>query len=210
MEWARLKSSSLVWLLLGGLVPVLFVVDCVVQSGDRREVWLEAQLHVGLDGQDPLVLAAPLEGTVDEGALRVRGGSLLREARYPWRPTSFEGELELRIDDEFLTTPTSEHFRANYRLREVERSDGLGTPPIPCTGEIRATELRLARDSKDLTGVEEAELELDLICTSAGDDLRWSTGDERVWLITGPLSLREGARPADGPTPTRLEPGAGP
>ncbi|MCP4804706.1 MAG: hypothetical protein GY913_00870 [Proteobacteria bacterium] len=202
MEWARLKSSSLVWLLLGGLVPVLFLLDWAVQSSGSREVWLDAQLQVGLDGQDSLLLAAPLEGDVDEGRLEVSGAGLLREGRYPWRPTPFEGAFTLRIDNDFLTHPDEGNFGASFRIRQVDRADGLGTPPIPCTGDLSVRALRLARDSDDLTGVEAAELDLDLICTSVGPDLLWNSGDERVWMISGPLSLKVGGRPiAGGPTP---------
>ena len=198
MEWARLKSSSLVWLLLGAVVPLLFLLDWAVQSSGSREVWLEAEFRVGLDGQDPLLLATALEGDVDEGRLEVRGAGLLREGRYPWRPTSYEAELTLRLERDFLEDPG--HFTASYRLRRVSRPDGLSTPPIPCKGEISVRDLRLARDSEDLTGVEAAELDVELICTSSGNDLLWNTGDERVWMVSGPLSLKVGGRLREGAT----------
>ena len=180
MDWTRLKSWSAVWLLLGLLVPALFLLDYVVKRSGSRQVWLTTELKVQADGQDPLLLAADLEGRIERGGLEVIGADVLRENRYPWRPIAIEGTFMLRLDREFLssTAPGERRtgFAASYRVRMVDRADGFGTPAAPCMGEIHV-------------------LQLELVCTSPGRDLLWRTSDDRGWIIQGPLNLAAGRRP---------------
>ena len=193
---ARVKSWSAVWLLLGLLVPALFLLDFCVQRSGAREVWLTSELTVQLDGQDPLLLAAHMEGTVAAQGLEVQGSDVLRQDRYPWRPIPVEGTFMLRLDREFLSTTEAgvrrAGFGASYKAREVDRADGYGTPEIPCKGEVDIIELELDPGAESMEGLRSAQLHVDLVCTSAGPDLEWRTGDERGWVIEGPLTLTTG------------------
>jgi hypothetical protein len=201
----RLEGSRLVWLLLGSLVPLLFVLDWLVDRGSPQDLSLDAQLQVRADGQDPWVLALRLDGLSSRGGLALSGRAPLRTAIYPWLETPFEAEFMLTVGPQLLAAGPGEYeqdFTASLLIRDARRADGLGTPIIPCSGKLSAAELELDGDQ-----LREAELELDLICTSAGDDLRWRSGDERVWTVAGPLRIKErtgrasppGAPPAPGP-----------
>lgn len=198
MDLTRLKSWSALWLFLGLCIPALFALDFVVKKSESREVWLESHLEIQADGQDPLLLTTDLDGHIAAEGLQVSGADVLREARYPWRPVAVEGAFVLRLDREFLASTEQgvrrAGFAASYRIREIERSDGFSTPNVPCSGEIEILELALDPNATSMHGIRSAALKVDLVCTSAGRDLLWRTGDERGWIIQGTLSLTTGRR----------------
>jgi hypothetical protein len=79
-------------------------------------------------------------------------------------------------------------FTASLTTRRVTRSDGLGQPTVPCRGRLRSD----LAGSGALGRWERAFLDFDLICTGSGPDLRFGTGDENVWTIVGPATLKRG------------------
>lgn len=162
---------------------------------------MEAELLVGLNGQDPLSLPLELtEGAVAPTGLRVQGTGPLRESRYPWRPTDFEGQFTIRFGPDALdparSGTTTTDFVATYSVRDTQRADGLGTPPIPCRGEVVLGELKAGK-GRGVAALQAASLQLDLLCTGAGADLAFGTQDDRVWTLVGPVSLRAGLPPVD-------------
>ncbi|MCB9745713.1 MAG: hypothetical protein H6740_24275 [Alphaproteobacteria bacterium] len=200
MARARTSFHALLLLLLASLIPALFLLDFLVQRAGR-ETWMESELKVRLDGQEALYLATPLvEQPSALPGLSLAGEAELRGDTYPWEPTGFAGRFELRLSPELLGAleagPRAEGFAASYSVRLLERPDGLGLPPIPCRGEVMIDERSaVAVLPKVLADFERLQLHLDLICTSAGPDLEWDSGDERTWTIEGSLRLRSGKRP---------------
>ncbi len=201
----RLEGSRLVWLLLGSLVPLLFLLDWLVDRGAPHGLSLDAQIQVRADGQDPWVFAAPLNGLIGGSGLSVTARAPLRTAIYPWLATPYEAEVDLAISPAVLQLGPGVYergFTTSIRVWDARRADGLGTPTIPCSGRLTALELVLEGEE-----IKRADLDLDLICTAAGEDLRWRSGDERVWVLTGPVRLSpssgratgQAAQPAPGP-----------
>jgi hypothetical protein len=162
---------------------------------------MEAELLVGLNGQDALTLPMELtEGAASPAGLRVQGSGPLREGAYPWLPTPYEGHFTIRFGADALdparSGTTTTDFVASYSVRDTRRADDLGTPPIPCRGEVRIEELKAGK-GRGVASLEAASLQLDLLCTGAGADLVFGTPDDRVWTVVGPVSLRAGLPPVD-------------
>ncbi|MFT5583272.1 MAG: hypothetical protein ACI9VR_000850 [Cognaticolwellia sp.] len=196
-----IRSAHLLWLLLGCLVPVLLFLDFLVGESGRREVFLQADLRVRLDGASPLALAGPLVGEAAVDGLQVGGALRLTEGRYPWRPVAREGIFSLRLHSSFLENAQpgvrTQGFVASYQERSLEGA-GWPAPLTPCQGRIEVIELAAPLWSGQpgawgLAAVDAAVLKVDLLCTGTGPDLLWGTGDERVWAIEGPLEVKAGA-----------------
>lgn len=198
MARGPIRSAHLLWLLLGCLVPVLLFLDFLVGESGRREVFLQADLRVRQDGSAPLALGGPLVGEAAINGLQVGGSVQLTEGRYPWRPVDREGSFSLRLDSDFLQNGQpgvrTEGFVASYRERDLTRADRWAAPLTPCTGRIEVVELTASSrpGAKGLAAVDAAVLKVDLLCTGAGPDLLWGTGDERVWAIEGDLEVKAG------------------
>ncbi len=175
---------------------MLLFLDFLVGESGRREVFLQADLRVRQDGSAPLALAGPLAGEAAIDGLKVGGPVHLTEGRYPWRPIEREGQFSLRLDSAFLQNGQpgvrSEGFVASYRERDLSRADRWATPLTPCTGRIEVVELTTRPGAKGMAAVDAGVLKVDLLCTGAGPDLLWGTGDERVWAIEGGLEVRAG------------------
>lgn len=212
MAWARSSFQLALVLLLASLIPLLFFLDYLVEQGGRRAAWVEAELHASLDGQESLFLAVPLApvggGATKEfsdmahAGLEVEGRGVLRQDHYPWEATPYEARFWLRIDPALLTNPRpgihEEGFAASFTLRQTTRSDGLGLPPVPCKGHLLVRDLTFSHSSSDKTSLEdlkELSMNIDLLCTAAGPDLLFNTGDERTWTLEGTLRLRSGQMP---------------
>ncbi|MCB9761362.1 MAG: hypothetical protein H6739_16085 [Alphaproteobacteria bacterium] len=195
------SSFNLLLLLLAALVPLLFLLDYMVDQGGQRSLWVEAELRVRLDGQEALFLAVPLVPVDDPGAegLAVEGVAILREDHYPWAATAYEGRFWLRLGPELLAGNRlglqESGFAASYSVRDTDRADGFGLPPIPCRGNVMVREVVPAAPTgatERLAELDELALNVDLLCTSAGPDLAWGSGDERTWTLEGTLRLRSG------------------
>lgn len=212
MAWARSSFQLVLVLLLASLVPLLFFLDYLVERGGRRAAWVEAELHVRLDGQESLFLAVPLAPVGDGAAkavtdiahagVEVEGRAILRQDHYPWEPTPYEARFWLRLDPALLADATpglrEQGFAASYTLRQTTRADGLGMPPVPCQGHLLIRELTFTAshgDAPRLDDLDELAMNVDLLCTAAGPDLLFDTGDERTWAIEGTLRLRSGRLP---------------
>lgn len=189
MFTVNLRLPRMLWLLLGALIPLLFLLDWAVGRSGRRAFIVEAELSLRLDGGDPLTLALPLDAMHDREGLSLTGTAALQGARYPWKPTPLEASLDLRLSQELLDDPNKgareQGFIASLVLKDTSRPDGLGMPRIPCGGAILVEELR--SEAQELL---QMRLRLDLLCSSSGPDMRWNTGDERVWTMSGPIQLR--------------------
>ncbi len=183
------RPGRLLWLLLGALLPLLFLLEWAVDRSGRRDHTVEAELSVRLDQGDPHTLALPLEAWHQDDGLTLKGTGRLQGARYPWKATPIEATTELRLSDGFLADPSNgvrnEGFVASLVLRDTSRADGLGMPRIPCTGAILVEKMELVNDN-----LSQLRLRLDLACTSSGPDLKWGSGDERTWGLVGPVQLR--------------------
>jgi len=185
----RHRPGRLLWLLLGALLPLLFLLEWAVDRSGRRDHTVEAELSVRLDGGDPHTLALPLQAWHQDEGVTLRGTGRLQGARYPWKPTPMEATTELRLSNGFLNDSSkgvrNEGFVASLVLRDTSRADRLGMPVIPCSGAILVEEVELVD-----ANLSQLRLRLDLTCTSSGPDLQWGSGDERVWSLVGPVQLR--------------------
>jgi hypothetical protein len=193
----RFTYPLLVGVLLGSSLPVLLLVQFFLDSRRPLVVWMEGNLTIRGDGGAPLLLGAEFTRSEARGVLTFSATEGLVQGVFPWEPTPYEGSLTLRLGEEVLeaTGEYAQGWTATWRERLTTRADGLGTPPIPCEGRVGVTEVSPPPAQR----VSPAELEtlvlaLELRCTSAGRDLLWNTGDERTWLIEGPVQLRRGHR----------------
>jgi hypothetical protein len=195
---SRIRTPLLLFILLSSLMPTLVLVQRLVSPNTASTPQLSGTLQVSIEDQDPLILPLFLEDSAQvesQPGLALQGKSVLQEGEYPWKPVPFEGTFFLRLGLESLA-PAAGDFKmewaASYSERLLSRPDGLGLPPLPCKGSIELLDSKKSKDT-DQTGLgayAKLQLALDLRCTAAGADLLWSSGDEKVWTIKGPLGLR--------------------
>ena len=197
MDRVRITYPLLVGILLGSSLPVLVLVQYLLNRGGAGETWLESRLAVSQEGAQPLLHSTDLrpEG---QDPLTVSGTGRLLQDAFPWEPSSVQATFTLRLTPEILGV-VGEHttgWSASYRERDTTRADGLGIPPLPCVGRVvvKVAEGRRGAAPVNALDMEALELALELRCRSAGADLIWHTGDERVWTVEGPISLRRGRR----------------
>jgi hypothetical protein len=198
MNRSRFSTPLLLGILLGSLMPVLYLVQWALQRGDALESWLNGTLKVSVEGQEPLILPINLHQESSEKGLTLQGTATLQDSKYPWKPVPFEATFWLHLDSEIRApgnTGAKLEWAASYSERLLSRTDGLGIPPLPCKGSLERTEWTSASNPQSLGDWSELALAVNLTCTSAGSDLLWSSGDERVWTIQGPLALSQGPRP---------------
>lgn len=195
----NVRLPRLLWLLLGALVPLLFLLDWAVGTSGRRNFEMQAELAVRLDGGDPLTLAIDLAAEHTEEGVELSGTAPLQQFHYPWKPTPVEASFWLRLNHELLDSTQEgsrlDDFAASLTIKDTTRSDGRSGPPLPCQGNLVIEDLRWNEEALGAVS-----LRLDLLCTSSGPDLAWGTGDERVWMLTGPIALvSDGATSATAP-----------
>lgn len=196
MDRARVTYPLLIGILLGSSLPILVLVQFLLDRGGRGETWLEGQLAVRQEGAPPLLYNAALTPS-SPGALSLNSTSKLLQSAFPWEPTEVQASLSIRLSSTVFTQADrdpAEGWWASYRERDTTRADGLGVPPLPCEGRIVVTESKADGSPISLGDLDTLDLAVDLLCTSAGPDLLWHTGDERTWSLEGPLSLRRGRR----------------
>ena len=188
MSSVNVRLPRLLWLLMGALVPLLFLLDWAVGTSGRRTYAMQAELAVRLDGADPLTLAVPLEPVHGPEGLELTGTARLQEFHYPWKATPLAATFWLRLDRELIENHVDggrhDGFVASLTVTDESRSDGLSTPPFPCEGDLVVERMHGTPNQLD-----EANIRVDLLCTSSGPDLKWNSGDERVWALTGPIGL---------------------
>ena len=199
MSLVNVRLPRLLWLLLGALVPLLFLLDWAVGTSGRRNFEMQAELAVRLDGGDPLTLAIDLAAEHTEEGVELSGTAPLQQFHYPWKPTPVEASFWLRLNHELLDSSQEgsrlDDFAASLTIKDTTRSDGRSGPPLPCRGNLVIEELRWNEEALGAVS-----LRVDLLCTSSGPDLAWGTGDERVWMLTGPIALvSDGATSATAP-----------
>ncbi|MEE2750690.1 MAG: hypothetical protein VX519_04625 [Myxococcota bacterium] len=183
--------------LIGLLLPTLYLVQLLVQRAPERSQWFGGELKVSLESQLPMTLAIELHENESSSSekLEVKGSARLRQSAYPWDEVPFEAGLRIVLEPEFFedSSPTeaSAAWSASYTERLVSRDDQLGLPPVPCSGVIESRKSHsLGGQPGDLQNWTQMELAVALSCTSAGPDLIWASGDEQTWSVKGPLSLR--------------------
>jgi hypothetical protein len=194
---SRIRTPLLLFILLSSLMPTLVLVQRLVSPKVVSVPQLSGTLQVSIEGQAPLILPLVLQDSAQpetQPGLVLQGQSVLQESEYPWNPMPFEGTFSLRLSLESLA-PAAGNFNmewaASYSERLLSRPDGLGLPPLPCKGSIQLVDSKKSKDTDaiGLSAYTQLQLALDLHCTAAGADLLWSSGDEKVWTIKGPLSL---------------------
>ena len=177
------------------LLPALYLVQVVIRRAPERTQWFGGELEVSLENQSPMTLAIELHEVDGESSvsLMLAGTARLRQSTYPWDEVPFEGQVRLALEPGFFSGDSSGDQRtwaASYTERLVSRDDGLGLPPIPCSGIIETEKQRSLDKAKgNLSNWTQLDLNLNLACTSAGPDLIWASGDEQTWALIGPLSL---------------------
>lgn len=202
MKRSRITTPVLLIILLSSLMPTLYIVQLLVTPGGPAYSWLTGSLMVSVEGQSPHILQLNLYESSDleaQPGLILKGTGVLQEDEYPWKDIPFEGAFSLNLGLE-SQAPATGNFKmewaASYSERLLSRPDGLGLPPLPCKGsvELLKSEKSEISGSKGLKRYDKLQLALDLNCTSAGADLLWSSGDEKVWTIRGPLALSSGTK----------------
>lgn len=194
----KFNSPLLMGILLGSLMPLLYLVQWVVKKSGDHESWLNGTLEVRVDNQAPLILPINLHQGHSARGLTLQGSGTLQQGNYPWEPTPFEGSFFLHLDTETQAPGGRQEkleWAASYSERLTSRPDGLGLPPLPCKGTVEPLKLRRSSGEEGLAAFKELQLAVELSCASAGADLLWSSGDERTWTVRGPLSLSEGPIP---------------
>lgn len=198
MNRSRFSTPLLLGILLGSLMPILYLVQLVVKRGDLEDSWLEGTLEVSVEGQEALILPVKLQEQASGQGMTFQGIEILQEGDYPWKPVPFEAKLWLHLETESQTPGSGEpklEWAASYSERLTTRTDGLGLPPLPCKGDVRLLDSQRTSGGEGLQAFSTLALALDLNCTSAGADLLWSSNDEKVWTVRGPLRLAHGPRP---------------
>jgi len=197
MDRVRITYPLLVGILLGSSLPVLVLVQHLLNRGGAGETWLEARLAVSQEGAQPLLHSTTLSPDGQDLLTMTGSGRLLQDA-FPWEPSEVQATFSLRLTPELLGVvgEHSDGWSASYRERNTTRADGLGVPPLPCVGRVVVTEAKPRAEVAPVSvqDMEVLELALELRCSSAGADLIWHTGDERTWTVEGPISLRWGRR----------------
>lgn len=194
----KLNTPLLLGILLGSLMPMLYLVQWVVKRGTPQETWLNGTLHVSVEGQKPLILPINLHEEHSSQGTSLQGTGTLQEGAYPWEPVPFEAQFFLHLDSANQAPNDSNpklEWAASYSERLTTRNDGLGLPPLPCKGSIEVLDQEKSTQELGLSAFSELRVAVDLACTSAGSDLLWSSGDEKVWTIRGPLGLSRGPTP---------------
>ena len=183
--------------LIGLLLPTLYLVQLLVRRAPERSQWFGGELEVSLESQLPMTLAIELHesDSPPSNTLVVSGSARLRQSAYPWDEVPFEAGVRIMLEPEFFDGSSSKEastaWAASYTERLVSRDDQLGLPPVPCAGVIESRKQRsLGGQPGDLGNWTQMELAVALSCTSAGPDLIWASGDEQTWRIKGPISLR--------------------
>lgn len=198
MVLPKLNSPLLLGILLGALMPLLYLVQWVVKQSGEQERWLHGTLEVRVDNQAPLILPINLHEGQSAQGLTLQGSSVLQEGDYPWEPTPFEASFFLHLDPEQHAPEGPREkldWAASYTERLTSRPDGLGLPPLPCKGSVEPLKVTPRSGGAGLNAYKDLQLALELSCASAGADLLWSSGDERTWTVRGPLSLSSGPTP---------------
>jgi len=199
----RLTLPLIIGIMLGSLMPILYLVQLFLNKGSDTEVWVEGTLSVSVDNQNSLSMPVVLLESDSESGLHLSAVTLLQQGEYPWDPTPWEANLHITLNSELLENALRTHhhdsWSAWFTERLISRTDRLGLPPIPCTGIVSIRELEKVGEWEDtekitLEMLEELSLSIDLQCTSAGSDLVWNTEDEKTWTIEGPLNLMRGRR----------------
>jgi hypothetical protein len=198
MNRTRFSTPLLFGILLGSLMPILYLVQLVVKRGEVVESWLNGTLEVSVEGQEALILPLSLSEQSSGRGLTLLGSGTLQEGRYPWKPVPFEARFWLHLDTE-SQAPGNTDFKlewaASYSERLTTRPDGLALPTLPCKGSVHLVDSDKDPNKEGLEAYASLKLALDLKCTSAGADLLWSSGDEKAWTIRGPLRLSRGPLP---------------
>jgi hypothetical protein len=195
---SRIRAPLLLFILLCSLMPTLVLVQRWVAPKAPSTPQLSGTLQISVEGQAPFILPITLfESTQNppQLGLSLQGQGALQEGTYPWNTLPFEGTFSLRLNLESQAPAASEfkmEWAASYSERLLSRPDGLGLAPLPCKGSIQRVNSEKSKDPnlQGLSAYSKLQLALDLNCTSAGADLLWSSGDEKVWTIKGPLGIR--------------------
>ena len=198
MGFPKINSPLLLGILLGCLMPLLYLVQWVVKQSGEQEAWLNGTLEVRIDNQAPLILPINLHEGHSERGLTLQGSGTLQESNYPWEPTTFEASFFLHLETQPQAPDGQKgklNWAASYSERLTSRPDGLGLPPLPCKGTVEPLKLSRRSGEEKLSDFKDLQLAIELSCASAGADLLWSSGDERTWTVRGPLSLSEGPIP---------------
>ena len=198
MGLSKLNSPLLLGILLGSLMPLLYLVQWVVKQSGEQERWLNGTLEVRIDNQAPLILPINLHEGHSAQGLTLQGSGVLQEGDYPWEPTLFEASFFLHLETERQAPGGPQgklDWAASYTERLTSRADGLGLPPLPCKGSVEPLKIARRSGEEGLSAFQDLQLALELSCASAGADLLWSSGDERTWTVRGPLSLSAGPSP---------------
>ena len=194
MARPRPSLPLVVGVLVGALLPSLYLVQLAINRSTNKQQWLEGELQVRVQGQEPLTLAIHMRDTDNADRLEFEGTAQLRGAVYPWDPVPFESTLRIHLGPDLVQMPppfqTTDAFVVSYTERVTNRRDGLGLPLLPCQGVVSKREGRYTGEGHALADWKKLELAVDLHCFSAGPDLLWDSGDEQVWTLSGPLVQR--------------------
>lgn len=194
---SRIRAPLLLFIVLCSLMPTLVLVQRWVAPDASANPQLSGTLQISVEGQAPFILPINLfESTQNppQPGLNLQGQGVLQEGTYPWNALPFKATFTLRLNLE-SQAPAAGDFKmewaASYSERLLSRPDGLGLAPLPCKGSIQLVDSKKSKDltQQGLSAYSQLQLALDLNCTSAGADLLWSSGDEKVWTIVGPLGI---------------------